>query len=82
MSINALFKFSAIDALSEDSNTTDKTQTLLLKNKLRSKKRTKKEDKDKRKRDRTGTAKTILKTKRRKIFDKKIDRNRYNLIKQ
>ncbi len=82
MLIDTLFKSFAINILLEDSNTIDKIQILLLENEFCNKKRTKKEDKNKRKRDRTSIAKTILKTKRQKILDKKIDRNEHNLIKQ
>jgi len=77
-----LFKSFAIDALLEDSNIIDETRTLSSKNKLRNKKQAKKEDKDKRKRDKTSIARAILKTKRQKILNKEIDRNKHNLIKQ
>jgi len=82
VSIDTLFKSFAIDALLEDSNIIDETRTLLSKNKLRNKKQAKKEDKDKRKRDKTSIARAILKTKRQKILNKEIDRNKHNLIKQ
>jgi len=82
VSIDTLFKFFAINILLEDSNTIDETQILLSKNEFRNKKRTKKEDKNKRKRDKIDIAKAILKTKRRKTLNKKIDRNKHNLIKQ
>jgi len=80
--IDALFKSFAIDALLKDSNIINEIQTLLSKNELRNKKQTKKENKDKRKQDKTSIAKTILKTKQQKTFNKEINRNKYNLIKQ
>jgi len=73
VSINALFKSFAIDALLKDSNIINEIRTLLSKNKLRNKKRAKKENKDKQKRDKTNIARAILKTKRRKTLNKEIN---------
>jgi hypothetical protein len=55
---------------------------LLSKNKLCNKKQTKKDTKEKQKQDKIIIARIILKAKRQKILDKKIDKNKYNLVKQ